>query len=282
MFGYVMINKPELKVKEYNRYHGYYCGICRCLKQKFGISGQMTLNYDMVFMAALLTGLYEGEESIEERRCLMHPTTKHLSIVNPYVDYAADMTVLLSYYNLLDDWKDEKKALSLTAAAALKRSAKTLAAKYPRQAKAVRSYMEALHRMEEERVNGAIDELAGLTGTMLGELFVMREDHWSADLKECAFYLGKYIYLLDAYEDLDKDSEKGIYNPLSEYQGRADYEEWILQVLTLTMAGCAQSFERLPIITDAELMRNILYSGVWVRYEKARKEKQEGRMNGSL
>ena len=103
MFGYVTINKPELKIREFQRYQGYYCGICRSLRLRYGFSGQMALNYDMVFLAALLTGLYEGKEYLALRRCVLHPAGRHLSVQNPYIDYAADMTVLLAYHNLMDD-----------------------------------------------------------------------------------------------------------------------------------------------------------------------------------
>lgn len=107
MFGYICINQPELKVKDYEAYRGYYCGLCHELKKRYGRIGQMLLSYDMTFLVILLTGLYEPEESREYHRCIPHPVRKHMQIQNEITGYAADMNVLLSYRKALDDWKDE-------------------------------------------------------------------------------------------------------------------------------------------------------------------------------
>ena len=82
MFGYVSINKLELKVKEYYRYRAYYCGLCRMLKMRYGIRGQITLTYDMTFLIMLLTSLYEPEPVEEYHRCAAHPTMTHWMIMN--------------------------------------------------------------------------------------------------------------------------------------------------------------------------------------------------------
>lgn len=285
MFGYIMINKPELKVREYNRYHAYYCGMCHQLKEKFGRGGQIALNYDMVFMAALLTGLYEGEETISEGRCFVHPLAKHEAISNTFVDYAADMTILLGYYDRLDGWEDEREVKALLTTLPLKRKVKRLKHQYPRQYKAVQQYLSFLHQAEKAGENALpLDEISGYTGNLLAEIFCIKEDVWSATLKECGFYLGKFIYLLDAYEDMEKDREKGLYNPLLKYKDMDGFEEWFLNIMNLTMASCAGAFERLPVVKDAEIIRNILYSGVWIRYEKARltKMEQKENKNGSI
>lgn len=76
MFGYVVVNKPELKIKEFNIYKGYYCGLCRSLKKRYGLMGQLTLTYDMTFLSMLLTALYEPEIFDEMHRCIAHPTKK--------------------------------------------------------------------------------------------------------------------------------------------------------------------------------------------------------------
>ncbi len=109
MFGYITVNKEELKVKDFERYHSYYCGICRDLKQSCGELARMTLTYDMTFLAILLTGLYEEKSSQERHFCVLHPMQKRPCTRNRYTSYAADMNILLVYHNLMDDWQDEKK-----------------------------------------------------------------------------------------------------------------------------------------------------------------------------
>lgn len=283
MFGYVTVNKQELKIKDFNRYQGYYCGLCRSLRLRHGITGQMALNYDMVFLAVLLTGLYEGKELCAMRRCVLHPAGKHLSIQNPYVDYAADMTILLTYYNLMDNWADDKNLGCLAAAGILKKDCSRLKEKYPRQWKTMAEYLMKLHDYEEK--NGeSIDAAAGFTGEALGELLVYKEDEWSNALRHMGFFLGKFIYLMDAYEDLEEDEEKKRYNPLLREKDKPGFEDWCGQVLTMMMAECASEFERLPILKDIDILRNILYAGVWTKYDLVKKKRTErtGEKNGSL
>ena len=116
MFGYVTIRKDDLKVKDYNKYQAYYCGLCQDIKEAYGKKGQAMLTFDMTFLSILLTGLYECETKEEEHYCFLHPGKKHKCLRNKYTKYCADMNVLLAYYNLLDDWEDEKNYAAFTAA----------------------------------------------------------------------------------------------------------------------------------------------------------------------
>ena len=102
MFGYVTIRKDDLKVKDYNKYQAYYCGLCQDIKEAYGKKGQATLTFDMTFLSILLTGLYECETKEEEHYCFLHPGKKHKCLRNKYTKYCADMNVLLAYYNLLE------------------------------------------------------------------------------------------------------------------------------------------------------------------------------------
>jgi len=99
MFGYVTIRKDDLKVKDYNKYQAYYCGLCQDIKEAYGKKGQAMLTFDMTFLSILLTGLYECETKEEEHYCFLHPGKKHKCLRNKYTKYCADMNVLLAYYN---------------------------------------------------------------------------------------------------------------------------------------------------------------------------------------
>ena len=122
MFGYIVIHKDELKVKDYNRYNSFYCGVCRSLRNNYGLPGQITLNYDMTFLAILLSGLYEDDTKTVMRHCIIHHVKKHGEISNEYTDYAAAMNILLSYYKLKDNWNDDKSLKSNIGAGLLKKS----------------------------------------------------------------------------------------------------------------------------------------------------------------
>ena len=276
MFGYVIINEPELKIKDYREYRGVYCGLCQTLKRKYGPFAQLCLNNDMTFMALLHMSLYEDEEIGRGRiyRCKLHPTRKIKIYENACLGYAADMTVLLSYYLARDHWKDDRKPEALVQMKLLRKKMKRLSVKYPRQFRAVKNY---IHRLEAAERAGEkdLDLLAGLTGTMLGEIMNWKNDIWAEMLKEIGFYLGKFIYLMDAYEDLEKDIEKHRFNPLTSYRTGPDFERQIFSMLDLMMADCARCFEKLPLTFDVEILRNILYAGVWSKYMKIRNDKNK-------
>lgn len=270
MFGYVTINKEELKGKDYQKYQAYYCGVCQELKERFGQVQRLTLTYDMTFLAILLTGLYEDTTVREEHFCMIHPMKKHTCFRNEFTEYAADMNLLLAYYNLMDDWQDEKKKTSYVMTKMLKRSCEKVIGQYPRQAEAVKEYLRKIHKCEQEN-SGDLDLAAGLTGEALGELYVYKEDIWSDELRELGFYLGKFIYLMDAYEDLKKDQKNGNYNPFRFISEDADYEEKAKTILTMMAASASKAFEKLPILEHVDILRNILYTGIWSKYDMVRR-----------
>ena len=123
--------------------------------------------------------------------------------------------------------------------------------------------------MAEAKKETNIDVVSSYTGEMLGELFNWQDDTWSKTLHCIGYYMGKFIYIIDAYDDLKKDEKTGSYNPLLPLKKESPegFETFVRINLTSLMAECAKSFERLPIVENAEILRNIIYSGVWTRYE---------------
>lgn len=272
MFGYVMANRPELKIREYDRYRAYYCGLCRALKKEYGLSGRLTLNYDMTFLVMILAGLYEPESCCACKRCIAHPLSKHEEITSEVSEYAADMNIILAYYNLLDDWKDDRKLSKLFLSLLLRGKMKKACSRRPQKAQRIRELLDRLSELEKAGEEN-FEEPSGVFGQIMGEVFAYRDDFWKERLYNCGFYLGKFIYLLDAYEDIEEDIKQDKYNPIKPIYREAGFDKHWEQVLTVNIAECTREFEQLPIIDDAEIMRNILYSGVWIRYEKAKGEK---------
>lgn len=267
MFGYITICEPELKVKELRKYRTYYCGLCKTLKERHGNIGQMTLTYDMTFAVILLTSLYEPESQFSTHRCKAHPVKKQGMLQNEITEYCADMNILLTYYHMLDNWTDEKAVSGLALSGILKKKARKIAKQYPRQSAVIRRELKALSEYEKENCQD-IDLPAGCFGRLMEELFVYKKDAWEETLREMGFFLGKFIYIMDAYDDLEKDMKEGCYNPLKTRSVSADYEETCKYMLSMMMAECSAAFEKLPCLLDAEILRNILYAGVWTKYEK--------------
>lgn len=275
MFGYVTINKPELKIKEYNRYHAYYCGLCRQLKEEYGFLGQMTLTYDMTFLVILLTSLYEPRDKFSEHHCIVHPVKKHPMLNNEVTEYAGDMNIILAYHNLRDDWQDEKKLKAFAGSLALRKKYEKIEQQYSRQCRVIEQSLTQLHEYELSNEK-SLDLVSGCFGTLMGELFLFKQDMWEEKLRKFGFFLGKFIYLLDAYLDLEDDLEHHSYNPLKwiKEDKNEHYDDFCKEMLTMMIAEASTLFEQLPCVQDVELLRNILYGGVWNEYNKKKSKDQ--------
>ncbi len=277
MFGYVNINKPELKMKDFFKYKAYYCGLCKTLHTRYGRLGQMTLSYDMTFLILLLTSLYESETKKEQNRCITHPVKKHDTLTNKITEYVADMNIVLSYHHFLDDWQDEKSVPALAGAKAFQKAYKKIEKSYPRQCKEISESLGKLAECERQGESN-IDVVARCFGELMASLFTYREDVWEKNLRQIGFYLGKFIYILDAYDDIEKDRKHGSYNPLLTLSEQPDFNEECQRLLTLMMVECTREFEKLPCIWDVDIIRNILYEGVWTKFEaiNTKRSNEEG------
>ena len=285
MFGYVTINRGELKVRELETYESYYCGLCRVLKDRYGLAGCTMLNYDMTFLGMLLSSLYEEKEEPAKRVCrpgfkrplLKKKSKKQLSqaaVVTESLGYAADMNYMLAYHNHMDNWLDEHSFASLNMVHLMQKNYRKLAKKYPRQHKAIASYIQKLHVCEAANEKN-IEAAANLTGEAMAEIYAAKDDYWQDTLRQMGYYMGKFIYLMDAYEDIEDDLKNHNYNPLKQLYKKPEFEDIIHKILTMMMAECSKTFEQLPLIDDIDILRNVLYSGVWYRYEQVREKREK-------
>ena len=274
MFGYVIVNKQEMKFKDFEVYQSYYCGFCQELKKRYGVKGQITVTYDMTFLILLLKGLYEVEDKVDGCKCIAHPFDRHPTRANTFTEYAADINILMTYYQCMDDWEDEKKVWKRGYAGILKRAFGEAAARYPKKAEEISGQMQLLHECEKKNEKN-LDIVAGCFGNIMAEIFALKNDEWEEELRKMGFFLGKFIYLMDAYEDLPEDRKKNRYNPLKELAKRPDYEVQMEQILRMMIAESTVRFEQLPCLVDIDILRNILYDGVWNHYNKIQMKKRE-------
>jgi len=260
MFGYIMANNKTLTKEENNRYQEMYCGLCKTLHDQYGITGRMTLTYDMTFLSILLASLYNEPESSGIQKCPMHPFRSHRYSCSAATAYAADLSVILAYFKCLDDWNDDHSVLAHEKSKALKKHADIAAARWPQQYIAIERGISDLTQLERHNEMNP-DKPANCFGIVMGELFVRENDKHAATLRKFGAALGRFIYMIDAVNDLRADIKKERYNPLISIMD-IDFT----QVLTLLISECTKEFETLPLNNDAQIMRNILYSGVWSKY----------------
>lgn len=276
MFGYIEANVRALSPAQLQRYRGAYCGLCRTLKARYGQLSRMTLNYDMTFLVLLLSSMYEPEEHGGADRCLIHPVRRRSWWANRFTDYAADMNVALAYFNCLDDWQDEKKPLALAEAKLLKAAYQKAAERWPRQCAAIETCTAALRAIETS-ADPAPDAAADCFGQLMGTLFTPVEDPvWGPHFQAFGEALGRFIYMMDACVDYDRDRKRGGYNPLCALRDGELSQQEKLALLKMHIGECTAEFERLPLVQDVEILRSVLYSGVWIKYAgKMKKEMRD-------
>ena len=271
MYGYVSINRQALTDEEFGCYRSFYCGLCRALRLRAGQLSRLTLSYDMTVVFLLLSALYEPSGERGSERCAPHMLKPHEYVYDACAEYAADMSVVLAWHKAADDWTDEKRVDKLVFKRALAPAYARVQARWPEKCRAIDEAVRENARLEREGLRD-IDAAANATGRIMGEIYAWRDDFWHEPLRRLGHALGRFIYLMDAYEDLPGDKKAGRPNPLAAMSERPDYESEIKDILTLEMAEAGAQFERLPIVRDINLLRNIFYSGVWCRYAALQKD----------
>jgi hypothetical protein len=266
MFGYIIVNTKLLNDEDKKYYQSCYCGLCKALEKEHKNISRMTLNYDMTFLIILLNEVYKDklENNKLECNCAIHPLKKHSFIQNELINYVADMNVLISYYNLLDDWNDDKNIVALSYTKLIQKDFDNVSLKYSKKAKVIKVNLEELSNIEKKNILKA-DLPAQCTGNLFGEIFAPYEDEYSESLKKLGESIGKFIYILDACVDLKGDIKHKRYNPLI-MNSKSEFDD----MLNLLMSDVIKCYNELNISNT--ILENILYSGIWTKYELYKKK----------
>ena len=192
-------------------------------------------------------------------------------------DYAAHMNIAMAYLKCLDDWKDDKRLTAWAEAKTLKPAYEKVKGATPASAARSKQALDALSALEDEGAEDP-DAAAACFGKMMREVFVCREDRWADVLRSMADALGRFVYLLDAAMDLDEDITRGRYNPFRSLYGDADNETRFRDILRMQLGECIYWFDRLPLVQDANLLKNILCVGLWSAFNQkyCREEPEDG------
>lgn len=223
MFGYIRPVKSELLVKEADFYEAVYCGLCRYSGKHLTHFSRFLLNYDFTFLAVLRLSLTEETVTVEKKRCPYSMKKKPTVCCDEVFSYTANAFGLFSYYKLEDDVLDGKglgrlgKRMLLPFFGRMKKKCKA----YPEMEEMIRVPIEELHRLEAEGCDSP-DRAADCFGRLMKELTAFGlEGTNKAVAEQCGYHVGRFIYLIDAYDDYEKDAETGNYNPFLQKYGSA-------------------------------------------------------------
>lgn len=285
MFGYITPLKAELKVKDFERFKCYYCGLCCQIKNQFGNIPRMSLNYDMTFLALLLDGLNPEDVKVDSHVCILHPTEKKTIIIdNKPLSYSAAINIALFYYKLIDDVNDDKNLKSRLSAIALSPYRKKISKTILKIDESISECLKKLYALEKSKNFTSIDEICDPFSELVG---IVLRDYPFELLDDCkklrntlynlGYSIGKWIYLIDALDDLKEDMENKKFNPISFLYNSEDLEyskfiEIIKPKIEFTILNCGytcmENLMKLDLKRNKDILYNIIELGLMDKYTK--------------
>ena len=278
MFGYVNVLKDELKIKDYNIYRAYYCGLCHEIGKRHNQLSRLGLNYDLTMLAILLDSLSEEPPKLINAGCIKKVGKRPTKCTDENLKFAADMNVLLAYFKLLDDIKDSHSLKALIEIIPFAPRARYLRKKYPKLCENTEVSLKRLSFLEKagcDMIDKAAHEFAVLTEAVFKE----REPLFAS----FGYSIGRLIYILDAYDDMEDDYKKGNYNPaVLQYSYKGIMTSEIIQNMSdnlyYSLADASEQYEKLPIKKNKQILDNIIYLGIRSNADRIineRKQKDE-------
>ncbi|MBR2010827.1 MAG: hypothetical protein IKA06_03670 [Clostridia bacterium] len=272
MFGYVKIERAELRVREYEYYRAAYCGLCRSMGKCTGQCSRLTLSYDIAFLTQVRMALVGTVPQFKKRRCLVHPFRVRMMMEpNAELSFAADVSALLAYEKCCDDVADKRGFGKLAAVAKklLLRSAYCRARKrHPALAAQLREKLAALTVLEGQR-RATVDEPAAIFGEILALLFGGELPRETARIAEAlGAKIGRFIYILDAIDDMDRDEKTGNFNPVLLLFGAkptSEQKQMLEEALLSCLDDAAKALDLVGQSSSSPsraILENILYLGM--------------------
>ena len=257
--------RPELKCGDYDRFRAVYCGLCRTMRRRCGLMAPMLLNFDFVFLALLLAPP-EGERITRCHRCHVPPfRRREMCGQSPALETAAEESVILSYWKLMDSARDDGPVRGLSArllALLLRGDYRRAARSRPEFDLRVREHLEELHRLEEENcpsLDRTADQFARLLSAAAPKSGQRVRDR---AMEQLLYHLGRWIYLVDARDDLEEDRRRGSYNPLLARFPQGVDDGWLQTTLTHSLNLMGSALSLLELGRQQALVENVIYLGL--------------------
>lgn len=272
MFGYVKVQKGELRVREWETYRGLYCSLCRALSRRYGLPARLILSYDMTFLLAVRLAQSGTVPCFHPGRCPFNPTKRcsYCDNGSEAFDFICAAAVLLFYYKLRDDLADSGPArrllcfLLLPLAALWRRKAKRL---FPEVDNIAADAMAAQAEAETS-ADGSVDRAAHPSADALGRLIRLGAADYADAYYRFGYCVGRWVYLIDAVDDMEKDLKQQNYNVFVRrfgLQGPAlpeDCRAEITAMLEMTAANAAEALAQTGLTVLYPILENIVLDGM--------------------
>lgn len=283
MFGYVIPDKNNMYIKDFNVFQAFYCGLCKSLHRTGSEVTRLCTNYDLTFYDVLIHSLSGSEVKFERKLCAYNGKKKVIVAPDEISLKMADLAVMLAYYNAEDDVTDGKKSRILIKWRLALRKRKA-AKRLPEIDALMRDSFKRLNALERERCD-SIDRVADCFASLMRDI-TRRLVKTDTDIDDFAYNLGRMVYLLDAVDDVEKDTLKKRYNPLllnyGECKNKQDYlaknMDELSFLLTSTynkMVGC---YNRMNIVLYEGVLSNTVYLGIKMQMERLLKGEDKCRL----
>lgn len=254
MFGYINIVKDELKIKDYNTFRAFYCGLCKTQGMLFGNLSRISLSYDFTFLAILLSSLKTDGYECVHGRCLLHPMHKKIIVKREStLEYCAYMSMALTYYKIKDDINDKTFSKKVAAYPVFAPHMKKISEKYAGKLAVIKDNLARLAEYEKSNIRN-VDLTSDTFGKIMEEIFDFDETN-SVVLRILGYNIGKWLYTIDAADDFDDDIKHGRFNPFSAKDDLANAEPSVWY----NLSEAAKAYELLSIVRNKELLDNVIY-----------------------
>lgn len=268
LFGYVRVYSPQLKVWENELYKSIYCGLCKFGGKRTTRLTRFFLSYDFVALATVRMALTTEKPKFEKRFCPYFPKKKMMVLPSSSLEYTADSFIILAYYKLLDDKKDNKglkRLISSISPIFLKTEANKAEKRCLGLGEIIRFELERLDKLENNACD-SIDKVADCFSVLLGKLLAFGlNDSYARIAYEIGYHIGRYIYIIDAIDDFKKDLKENNYNPLINVYKDLDGLKNNIDILVDTLKGSLKRVENaLKLIDDSDfsgIIENIISYG---------------------
>lgn len=273
MFGYIIPDKPNMLIKDFVLYKAYYCGLCKTIKKRNGNLLRLGVNYDIVLLSLVLHNLNNLEPKFIDSSCYVNPLRKHKEVaIDSISESVVDVNTLMAYYKFQDDYIDGAKLKGLIGKVLYHRNYKKAKKALPATEASLKINYAYLRELEKNNTEG-IDIYADTFGKIMRDMGAeISKTNYSEEAAFFMYQIGRWIYLIDAIDDIRADYEKGNFNPfINRYKGMTvddiynSKNQELEALMSDTENEIIKAYDKMKITVSEAPLSNIIYMGLGAR-----------------